>query len=193
MAPEVSDEHVGRADAVTRYVALLRGINVGRNKRIPMPDLRTALEAAGYTDVRTLLVSGNVVLTPPDDRGAERIAEDVSAAVSAGWGHDVRVLVRTADEFVAVVDACPVPEPENGSRFMVAFLSGAPAGPVTPPDPDTIGADRWWRRDREIYVWCPNGLLESPAMTYLNGLDLGVDVTVRNWNTVTKLAALASG
>jgi uncharacterized protein (DUF1697 family) len=182
---------------VTRYVALLRGINVGKAKRVPMPGLRTALEHAGYTEVRTLLVSGNVVLTAPDDppgkRGRDRVADDVSRAVREGWGHDVRVIVRTAEELADVVSGCPIAEPENGSRFFVAFLSDSPApGALKPPDPDAIGDDGWWTRTREIYVWCPNGLLDSPAMAHLNALDLGVDVTVRNWNTVTKLAALAA-
>jgi uncharacterized protein (DUF1697 family) len=176
-------------DLVTRYVALLRGINVGKNKRVPMPGLREGLEAAGYTDVRTLLVSGNVVLTPPDGRGPEKIADDVSRVVLDGWGHDVRVVVRTTDELRDVVSQSPVAEPENGSRFFVAFLSGRPPAPIPPPaDP---GGDGWWTADREVYVWCPDGLLQSPAMEHLNALDLGVHVTVRNWNTLTKLAALA--
>jgi uncharacterized protein (DUF1697 family) len=174
---------------VTRYVALLRGINVGKNKRVPMPGLRDTLEAAGYTEVRTLLVSGNVVVTPPDTRGPATIGDDVSRAVLDGWGHDVRVIIRTSDELRAVVSRCPVAEPENGSRFFVAFLSDRPAATI--PAPDDAGDDGWWTAEREIYVWCPNGLLQSPAMEHLNALDLGVSVTVRNWNTVTKLAALA--
>jgi uncharacterized protein (DUF1697 family) len=176
-------------DLVTRYVALLRGINVGKNKRVPMPGLRNGLEAAGYTDVRTLLVSGNVVLTPPDARGPEKIADDVSRVVLDGWGHDVRVIVRTSDELREVVSGSPVAEPENGSRFFVAFLSDKPAAAI--PAPDDAADDGWWTAEREIYVWCPNGLLQSPAMEHLNALDLGGPVTVRNWNTVTKLAALA--
>ena len=175
--------------AGTRYVALLRGINVGKNKRVPMPGLRDALQAAGYTDVRTLLISGNVVLEPPKDRGPDSVADDVSRVVRDGWGHDVRVVVRTADELGAVVAASPVAVPDNGSRFFVAFLSRRPSRRIA--DPTDIGDDGWWAADREIYVWCPEGLLKSPAMEYLNGLRLGVDVTVRNWNTVTKLAALA--
>jgi uncharacterized protein (DUF1697 family) len=174
---------------VTRYVALLRGINVGKNKRVPMPGLREGLEAAGYSDVRTLLVSGNVVLTPPDGRGPEKIADDVSRVVLDGWGHDVRVVIRTCDELRDVVRRSPVPEPENGSRFFVAFLSEKPAAPI--PAPDDAGDDGWWATDREVYVWCPEGLLQSPAMEHLNALHLGVHLTVRNWNTVTKLADLA--
>jgi uncharacterized protein (DUF1697 family) len=127
---------------MSRYVALLRGINVGKAKRVPMPGLRAALEEAGYRDVRTLLVSGNVVLTPPDDDGRERIAQDVAKAVRTGWGHDVRVIVRTAGELAEAIAACPMPDPENGSRLMVAFLSDAPApGAVRPPDPGVLGDD----------------------------------------------------
>src|SRR3954451_22982564 len=154
-----------------------------------MPGRRQALEAAGYTDVRTLLVSGNVVLTPPDERGPDAVADDISRVVAENWGHEVRVVMRTTDELGDVVDACPVADPENGSRFFVAFLSGAPSAPV--PDPADAGDDGWWAGKREIYVWCPNGMMDSPAMAHLGALDLGVDVTVRNWNTVTKLAALA--
>jgi uncharacterized protein (DUF1697 family) len=174
---------------VTRFVVLLRGINVGKNKRVPMPGLREGLEAAGYTDVRTLLVSGNVVLTPPDGRRPSKIADDVSRVVLDGWGHDVRVIVRTSAELRDVISGSPVPEPENGSRFFVAFLSARPAAAI--PAPSHPGDDGWWTAKREIYVWCPDGLLASPAMEHLNALDLGVHVTVRNWNTVTKLAALA--
>ena len=178
---------------MTRYVALLRGINVGKAKRVPMPGLRAALEAAGYRDVSTLLVSGNVVLTPPADQGPEEVAADVSRAVREGWGHDVRVIVRTAREIEDVVRASPVPEPEDGSRFLVAFLSGAPAGGLPEPaDPAEPGGDRWWPGDREIYLWCPGGITDSPVFAHLSSLRLGVDVTVRNWNTLVKLAALAS-
>ena len=172
---------------MARYVALLRGINVGRAKRIPMPGLRAALEGEGYADVRTLLVSGNLVLTPPRGRAGERVADDVSHVVRKNWGHEVAVVVRTVEELRGVVACCPVAEPENGSRFFVAFLSA----PAQAPAPDALGDDAWWATDREIYVWAPHGMIDSPAMAHLGELRLGVDVTVRNWNTVTKLAALA--
>ncbi|HVN12343.1 MAG TPA: DUF1697 domain-containing protein [Kineosporiaceae bacterium] len=179
---------------MARYVALLRGVNVGKNKRIGMPALRQALADHGFQDVATMLVSGNAVLTPPAGRdgGPDAVAIDVERVVLATFGHDVRVVVRTADELAEVVAACPLPEPANGSRFMVAFLADRPEpGALADPEPTMIKDDVWWPRDREIYLWCPDGLVNSPAMAHLERLDLGVPVTVRNWNTVTKLAALA--
>lgn len=175
-----------------RYVALLRGINVGRNKRIGMPELRTALEGAGYEDVRTLLVSGNVVLTAPTPDPAEIVA-GVERVVIERFRHDVRVVVRTASEFAEVAAACPVPEPPDGSRFMVAFLADRVGADLPAPDESVLREDRWWARPGEIYVSCPHGTMDSPALNHLGEVTKGrTHVTVRNWNTVAKLAALVT-
>ena len=177
-------------DPSHRYVALLRGINVGRNKRIAMPELRAALEAAGYGDVRTLLVSGNVVLTAETDDPRD-VAAGVERVVLERFGHDVRVVVRTAAELAAVAAACPMPGPPDGSRFMIAFLAEPVGEDLPAPPADAIGDDRWWARPGEVYVWCPAGLIDSPAMAHLERVTKGVThTTVRNWNTVAKLAAL---
>lgn len=174
-----------------RMVALLRGINLGRAKRIRMADLRAALEEAGHEEVRTLLQSGNVVLTPA--RGtADRLAEDLEHLVLERFGFDVRVVVRTAGELIRVVEQSPLPEPADGSRFLVAFLSELPPrGAFRPPDLPACSAEQWWPRGREVYVWCPDGLQNSSIMTHFGTLRLDAAVTVRNWNTVTALADLA--
>jgi uncharacterized protein (DUF1697 family) len=172
-------------------VALLRGINVGRNRRIKMADLREALTDAGFGRVRTLLQSGNVVLdapgVPPED--VERRVHD---AVLARSGFDVDVVVRTAAELAAVVDRSPMPDPPDGARFVVVFLNG-PAAHVELPELREDSGEQWWRSGREIYVWCPNGLLDSPVMEHFGGRRATVPATVRNWNTVTGLARLSAG
>ena len=124
-----------------RFVALLRGINVGRNRRIRMADLRAALAEAGFEDVRTLLQSGNVVLSRPGATAGD-VVEDVERAVRARFGHDVPVLVRTADELADVVARSPLPEPADGSRYLVAFLSG-PAEKVELPELGADSGEQW--------------------------------------------------
>jgi uncharacterized protein (DUF1697 family) len=177
------------ADGVA--VALLRGINVGRNRRIKMADLRDALTAAGFGRVRTLLQSGNVVL---DAAGApaEEIERRVHDAVLEFSGFDVAVVARTARELAAVVERSPMPEPPDGARFVVVFLPGA-ADDVELPELPEGSAEQWWRSGREIYVWCPGGLLESPVMEHFGGRRASVSGTLRNWNTVTALARLTLG
>jgi uncharacterized protein (DUF1697 family) len=184
---EQPDERPGE-----RMVALLRGINLGRAKRIRMADLRSALEEAGYEDVRTLLQSGNVVLTPATGT-AGGLAEDLEHLVLERFGFDIRVVVRTAGELARVVARSPVPDPADGSRFLVAFLSEEPPrGAFRPPDLPPGSAEQWWPRGREVYVWCPDGLQNSPIMMHFGTLRLDAAVTVRNWNTVTALADLAN-
>jgi len=172
-------------------VALLRGVNVGRNRRIKMADLREALTAAGFGRVRTLLQSGNVVLDAPAV-APEEVERRVHDAVLAFSGFDVAVVVRTAAELAAVVERSPLPEPPDGARYLVVFLSG-PADDVELPDLPEGSDEQWWRSGREIYVWCPAGLMESPVMEHFGGRRATAPATVRNWNTVTALAKLTVG
>src|SRR4026208_1745172 len=89
-----------------RVAALLRGINIGSNKRISMAALRSIVESLGHTDVETYLQSGNVVFTP---KGGGDQAARLSEAIAAETGHDVAVLVRTGKELARVVEANPYP------------------------------------------------------------------------------------
>jgi uncharacterized protein (DUF1697 family) len=172
-------------------VALLRGINVGRNRRIKMADLRDALTAAGFGRVRTLLQSGNVVLDAPGV-APEEVERRVHDAVLARSGFDVAVRVRTAAELADVVARSPLPDPPDGARYVVAFLDGQ-ADDVDLPELPEGNGEQWWRSGREIYVWCPGGLLESAVMEHFAGRRSAATATVRNWNTVTALAKLSAG
>ena len=175
---------------VPRYAVLLRGINVGRAKRVAMADLRSLLEGAGYTAVRTHLNSGNVVLTGEDADPADH-AERIEGLIREQLGMEVRCAVLTADELRAVVEGNPFADVvDNGSRMMVcvyvrpidpALTAGHPA---VPQDPDHARVG-----DRAVYQWCPDGLMAAPDIgPYVK--QLAVDVTARNWNTITKLAEL---
>jgi uncharacterized protein (DUF1697 family) len=175
-----------------RYAALLRGINVGGNKKVPMADLRTLLAELGYADVRTHLQSGNAVLT--SDRKATALEKEIAAAVADRIGVTCAVMVRTAAELASVRDRNPLPgAPENPSRFFVAFLSAKPdadrAGALTST---SFGADQLWLSGREAYLWCPNGAADTKLTGPFLEKQLGVRATARNWNTVTKLAELTS-
>jgi uncharacterized protein (DUF1697 family) len=177
---------------MTRQVALLRGINVGGNKRVAMADLRALLESLGYTDVRTLLQSGNAVYTGPDSPAEAAAA--IEAAIVERLGMRVRVLVRTRDELAAVVAANPLAEVAvDGSRHMVVFLSGVPArAALAAIDVAAHAPDRLVHPGgRELYAWCPAGIGRSLWFPLLDERRLGVIPTARNWNTVTKLLELA--
>jgi len=176
---------------VSRLVLLLRGINVGRAKRIGMADLRELLTEAGYGDVRTHLQSGNVVLSC--DQPAASVARDVHDRIKERFGFDVAVIARTAAELTAVVEAAPLADvATDPARHMVAFLSAEPdAAAVRELEATDFAAEQIVAAERELYLWCPDGLQNSALVKALTAERLGVEVTVRNWNTVVKVLKMA--
>jgi uncharacterized protein (DUF1697 family) len=176
---------------VPRYVALLRGINVGRAKRVAMADLRELLGELGYTDVRTHLNSGNVVLTGDEAAAAEHGGR-IAAAITDRLGLDVRCVVLTNDELCAIVDGHPFADvATDGSRMMAHVLAEAPDPALLAEyDPIALDPDNSRLGERVIYQWCPDGVLAAPPVGGFAQKHLGIPVTARNWNTMTKLAQL---
>jgi len=175
-----------------RYVALLRGINVGGKKLVPMAKLRALLEELGHTEVATLLQSGNAVFTSKARQPAPLVAP-IEAALARTFGFEVAVIVRTRDELAAVIEANPLPGAEAApSRFLVTFLSGAPDPKrLRAIDPAAHVPDEFRVVGREIYAYFPGGIRDSKLAAVLTSPRLGVTPTARNWSTVKKLIALA--
>jgi uncharacterized protein (DUF1697 family) len=174
------------------WVALLRGINVGRAKRVAMGDLRALLESLGYGDVRTHGQSGNVVFTAGKG-GAPALEKQIASKIEADLGLDVKVLVRTARELAAVVDANPfVKRKVDPKELHVAFLSGTPpAKKLASLNPAELAPDEFAPGKRVLYLRQPNGIMGSRLPDWEKML--GLTVTARNWNTTTKLRDLAAG
>jgi uncharacterized protein (DUF1697 family) len=178
---------------VTTYALLLRGINVGGNKKIAMSDLRDLLTGIGHGEARTLLQSGNAVFTTRSRRSADRLAAEIEAAITDKLAMTVRCLLRTAAELRAVVERNPlVDTASNHSRLMVTFLSEPPDpkkfADVKPAD---VAPDEFALGKCEVYSWMPNGQLNTNLDDkFWKGRLSGV-TTARNWNTVTKLLAMA--
>ena len=173
---------------MARTIALLRGINVGGNKLVPMARLRELLEKLGFTDVATLLQSGNAVFT-----GKKASAKALESALEKEFGFEVAVVLRTRDELARVIDANPFAGPiDNPSKFVVTFLSGAPDQKAFAAiDQSRFAPDDLRLVGQEIYGRFPDGMGNSKLAAALAGLRLGVTQTARNWNTVTKLLELA--
>jgi uncharacterized protein (DUF1697 family) len=173
------------AGRMPRFVVLLRGINVGKAKRIAMADLRALLGELGYADVRTVLNSGNAVLTgPADDPTAQ--AGRIEAAITERTGFAVRTVVLSATELHAIVAAHPFSDVADDGSRMMAHVLGEPPDPADPHDPVAADPENARLVGRVIYQWCPDGLLVAPAVGWPDGRL----VTTRNWNTITKLVSL---
>lgn len=173
------------------WVILLRGINVGGVK-VPMADLKKMLEEIGMSDVKTLLASGNVVLTS-DIADAAELKRVVEAALAESFGKKLTVLIRTLAQIQALVDADPFQKAIQFSnpRLNVTFLGSAPKGQLDLP----------WRAEDgsvEIIAYGDEALLSVHDGDRVGTIDAmaivaktyGKDITTRNWNTVQKIAAL---
>jgi uncharacterized protein (DUF1697 family) len=175
---------------VTRCVALLRGINVGKAKRVAMADLCTLMEGLGYCGARTLLNSGNVVF---DAARADttRIAAAIEKAISKRFGFGAAVVVVTAKELEAIVAADPLSKVAvNPSRYLVAFVTDGRAL----ADANALSAQSWAPEalalgEGAAYLWCAGGINESKlVMAFYRATR--ESATMRNWGTVLKLLAM---
>jgi uncharacterized protein (DUF1697 family) len=186
---DVDPKPTDRQTVAMRVAALLRGINIGRSKRIAMPELRAIVEELGHTDVETYLQSGNVVFAPKP-RSPKDLAASLGAAVAEATGHDVAVVTRTGAELRKVVASNPYPV-DDPTRVVVAFLAAAvDLDDLALGDLATYRPDELTIVGREIYVSVPNGQGRSKLMKALTESRLPAALTVRNWRTVTALAEL---
>lgn len=172
------------------YVALLRGINVGTAKRIAMAQLRAILGDLGYADVITLLNSGNVVFDAARV-GPAKHAADIAAAISARLKIEVPVIVKSAQEFCAIVAENPLDTTAaDHSRLLVAFARTAKSLTTLKAISSLVHAPEQWVVGKSAgYLHCPNGILQSKAGGALLG-KIGASVTCRNWATTLKLHAI---
>ncbi|MEV8315976.1 DUF1697 domain-containing protein [Streptomyces sp. NPDC059900] len=181
---------------VKAYAALLRGINVGGKKKVPMGELRPLLSGLGFGDVRTHLQSGNAVFTTAaDDAGGEdALAARVSEAIEGHFGFAVDVLVRDGAYLKAVADACPFPASAlEGKQLHVTYFSEpVDASRLDGLDRAAFLPEEFRLGDRALYLYTPDGLGRSKLGEVLSrpALFKGVIATSRNWNTVTKLVEL---
>jgi uncharacterized protein (DUF1697 family) len=174
-----------------RLVVLLRGINVGKTKRISMADLRALLSKLGYEDVQTHLQSGNAVVSSGDKPA--KVERDVSAAIAAELGHEVDVVVRTAAQMAKVVADDPFSGVRDDHRFHQAlFLAGEPdAEEIAKLKDMDFSPERLVVQPGVLHAWCPDGVQNSPLLKAL--AKLRTSATARNWRTVEKLAELSAG
>ena len=168
---------------MTAFVALLRAVNVGGTGKLPMSDLKKLCEGAGFTKVKTYIASGNVVFEAAMTEAEVVAALDRELTVYAG--KPVGVVVRTAAEMTAVLEANPFPD--AAPNFTVAIFldrpppKGALDG-VVAPDGEEVRLGK-----REIYVHYPNG--QGRSKLKLPAAKAG---TARNINSVGTLARMAS-
>jgi uncharacterized protein (DUF1697 family) len=168
---------------MTRYIALLRAVNVGGTGKLPMAGLKFLCQDAGFTRVETYIASGNVVF---DSKiAAHEVKSELEARLLAYAGKPVGVVLRTAREMQAVLEANPFPDGEPKLTHAIFLDCSVPRDAlehVTGQD-----GERLILGDREIFVSYPGGMGRSKLK-----IPAAKTGTARNMNTVAKLAEMAA-
>ena len=176
-----------------RCIALLRGVNLGGNKKVPMAELKRLVEGLGFTDVRTLLNSGNVVFTARAS-AVRTAAARIQQTLLDQLGVSSKVTVLTAEELGAILDENPIAGLcDNPSRMLIAVFAEegarakaeALAKQAWAPEVMSVGT-------RAAYLWCVNGI-SAGQLGFAVDKALKTGVTARNLGTMTKLRGLADG
>jgi uncharacterized protein (DUF1697 family) len=178
----------------TSYVALLRAINVGGRNAIAMAELRAMCAEIGLSDARTLLQSGNLVVRTGLARA--KLAALLAHEIERRFGHTIDIVVRSAAEWSALIAANPFPDAArvDPSHLVVLCCTHAPTGPAVARLAAAIaGREQVRANGADIYLTYPDGIGESRLTNAVIERHLATNGTARNWNTVTKLAAMLRG
>ena|SRR5438132_563478 len=173
---------------MTAYVALLRGINVGGARKVPMKRLTPLFEAAGHTEVEAYIQSGNVVFASAK-AGDDALARDLERRIEAEFGFPVEMVVRSHAEMKSIVKNNPyrAEAAADGTKVSVNFLPAVPAKAlVAAAELDKYLPERALVAGRDVYYHLPNGTGRAKLPNYVTRA-LKSEGTVRNWKTVLKL------
>ena len=175
---------------MTLWIGLFRGLNVGGNNRIKMDALKAAMSVAECTDIATYIQSGNVVFRCTGARAA--IVKRIEQALAKDCGIHTTVTLLKATELNVAAKQNPFTDGESEPKTLhLFFLSKAPAVDVMKKLDDLrISSEQYAVHKRTLYLHAPDGIGRSKLAAYTTRMP-GIDVTARNWRTMTKLLEMA--
>lgn len=168
------------------YIAILRGINVGGNRKLPMAELRELLGSLGFQDIRTYIQSGNIIFTS-DLSDTKQLETIISESIQSKYDYNVPTIVKTIAQWEQAI----VNNPYKGKdikRVLFTFLKEIPE--VTIPQ-HVSENDEYQLIHDVVHLHCPNGYGNTKLNNNFFEKQLGIIATTRNWNTVEKLLQLA--
>ena len=181
-----------RAPSPTRVIVLLRGINVGGRRAVPMADLRQLAGAAGYAEVETYIQSGNLVLTTTE--ATATVEATLERAIAKRFGFEVSVTARTAAAWARAIAANPFADAatERPSHLLLGLSKRPPSRDTAAQlRPHATLGERVEVRGDAIWLDYLGGVGKSKLSPAVLDRAVGSPVTARNWTTVRKLAEMA--
>jgi uncharacterized protein (DUF1697 family) len=180
---------------MTKYVALLRGINVGGHNKLKMAELRDALQPLGLQNIRTYIQSGNILFESSESE--EFLQQQIQETIQSTFAITSTVIIRTAEEFRSIVNNCPFSEQDladasataTGESLHVALLSTVPTEEKGAKLLQYVSEkERCIIKGRDVYLLFHDSIRNAKLSQQLPKLE--VPATARNWKTMMKLATM---
>jgi uncharacterized protein (DUF1697 family) len=174
---------------MTSYIALLRGVNVGGNRKLPMAELKASLTQLGYVNVRTLLASGNIVFDAPKTAAAKLEAK-MEADLKSAAGVTTDVIIRDPKEWAAILAANPFPkdaETRPNRLLVMVMKTKADKTAAQAYLASYTGEEKIEFVGRDVFIVFTDGMADSRLALQKFGVG-----TARNWNTMQKLDAMVA-
>ncbi|MDP3912258.1 MAG: DUF1697 domain-containing protein [Bacteroidota bacterium] len=188
---------------MTKYISILRGINVGGNRKILMADLKNMYEKLDFSKVQTYIQSGNVIFESNQNNSTADMEQNIQQAITEAFGFDVPVIVRTADEWIESIANNPFWKEPNADidRLHLTFLKEITSPELLEkikmfqylPVRQAHGEpDRYEIIGKDVFIYCAAGYGTSKLTNPFFESKLKTPATTRNWKTVMKLHELSN-
>ncbi len=174
------------------YIALLRGINVGGQKKVPMVELCELLLRAGFKNVKTYIQSGNVIFQSSEEN-IQKLEHEIRSAILKHFGFEVPVLVKTPTDFQNILKNCPFPDEQKVNSYFVLLFSKPREEAVEAVKSISYPNETFVITDACVYLHCATGYGKAKLNNNVLERKLKTTATARNYKTMIKLLALASG
>jgi uncharacterized protein (DUF1697 family) len=181
----------GGTNKMSTFVSMLRGINVGSQKKIKMDELVTLYKLLGFKNVRTYMQSGNVIFNAMDT-DAKKLSSTIQEKIEQVFKFSVAVLLRKPSELRQIITLNPFLQEKDIDKLYVTFLSDTPSESNLNRIREVQGdKDKFVALNREVYLYCPNGYGRTKFSNDFFEKKLGVNATTRNWRTIKTLLEVA--
>ena len=181
---------------MTKYISILRGINVGGKRKILMADLKSLYENLGFKGITTYIQSGNVVFESDNNQSQKEIGLNIEQAIKTSYDFDVPVIVRTVQEFENIITNNPFLKNKvvDIERLHLTYLAEIPA----PEKIENLKGldfqqDKFEIISNNVFIYCSGKYSDSKLGNNFLEAKLKTTATTRNWKTVNKLYDIARG
>ena len=181
---------------MTTYISMLRGINVGKHKKVNMEDLRKLYESLNLKDVKTYIKSGNVVFQD-HEHDSSKLTNEIENEITKRFDFNVSVLLRTENELKTIIEKNPFKN-EDINKLYVTFMANAPSEKlIDEKSIDEIAkiknkSEKFSISKKEIYLFLPGVYRKTKLSNNFFEKKLEVSATTRNWKTLNKLFDIAN-